>query len=72
MICILKKMAYYLEGGSEKHLRDIAGVIRVQETKIDLAYIEGWAEKLGLTAIWQEILERTKEGDTSETKEAQS
>ena len=27
---ILKKLLYFREGGSEKHLRDIAGVVRVQ------------------------------------------
>jgi len=26
---ILGKMAYYREGGSEKHLRDIAGILKV-------------------------------------------
>jgi hypothetical protein len=37
---IVKKMLYYREGGSEKHLRDIAGVISIQGPALDRNYIE--------------------------------
>ena len=53
---ILKKLAYFQEGGSEKHLRDIAGVLRVQGDKVDKVYIAEWATRLGLTAEWQQLL----------------
>ncbi len=49
---ILKKMVFYREGGSEKHLRDIAGILKISAGGIDLAYIDGWARKLGLEEIW--------------------
>ena len=49
---ILKKMAFYRDGGSEKHLRDIAGILKVSSDDIDPAYIEDWAKKLGLEEIW--------------------
>jgi len=52
---ILKKMDSYREGGSEKHLRDIAGVLRVSTEKIDRCYIAEWAGRLGLTEIWEQI-----------------
>lgn len=52
---IVKKMAYYQEGGSDKHLRDIAGVIRVQGDALDRPYIDEWAAKLGLSDLWKEI-----------------
>jgi hypothetical protein len=55
---ILKKMDFYREGGSEKHVRDILGTLRISEGKIDLAYIAEWAAKLGLSEIWEQILER--------------
>jgi hypothetical protein len=55
---ILKKLAYFQEGGSEKHLRDIAGVLRVQGDKVDRTYIADWARRLGLSAQWQELLTR--------------
>ena len=58
---IVKKMAFYKEGGSEKHLRDIAGVLELGGGEIDRGYIAEWAERLGLADIWREILERVSE-----------
>jgi hypothetical protein len=49
---ILKKMAFYRDGRSEKHLRDIAGILKISSGSVDLAYIEAWAKKLGLEDIW--------------------
>ncbi|MFO0948217.1 MAG: hypothetical protein U1D30_20225 [Planctomycetota bacterium] len=40
---ILKKLEYYREGGSDKHLRDIAGVLKLQGDRIDRSHIEQWA-----------------------------
>jgi hypothetical protein len=54
---IIKKMEFYHLGGSDKHLRDIAGILRVSGQEIDHAYVERWALKLGLTAIWEAVLE---------------
>ena len=36
---IIKKMEYYQESGSEKHLRDITGMLKVSGGEIDEAYI---------------------------------
>jgi len=52
---ILKKMEYFAEGGSEKHLRDISGMIKISADMIDFLYISQWAAKLGLENIWREI-----------------
>ncbi|MGZ5453968.1 MAG: nucleotidyl transferase AbiEii/AbiGii toxin family protein [Candidatus Aminicenantales bacterium] len=49
---ILKKMAFYRDGRSEKHLRDIAGILKISSGGIDISYIEGWVKKLGLEEIW--------------------
>lgn len=54
---IVKKLEYYREGGSQKHLRDIGGVLRISGEKIDFSYIQEWAERLGLDEIWQAILD---------------
>ena len=59
---ILKKMEYYREGGSEKHLRDIAGIMRVSASTIDESYIEQWADQLGLREIWDAMLRRLQAG----------
>ena len=59
---ILKKMEYFREGESEKHLRDIAGVLRVQGDRVDRDYIDAWAAKLGLTDVWKCVLSRLAAG----------
>lgn len=43
---ILKKLVFYREGGSEKHLKDIRGI--VAETPLDESYLQKWLETLGL------------------------
>jgi len=55
---IIKKMEYYKEGGSEKHLRDITGILKISEELIDFNYISQWVERLGLKDIWEAILKR--------------
>lgn len=57
---IIKKMEYYRDSGSEKHLRDIAGVLRISGDRVDRDYIVDWASQLGLTSIWQAILDRER------------
>jgi hypothetical protein len=49
---IIKKLQFFLEGGSEKHLRDIAGVLRVIGDDLDIGYIELWVRELDLGEIW--------------------
>lgn len=56
---ILMKMKYYEEGGSEKHLRDIAGVIRICGNQLDYEYIEGWSKSLSVDPVWQLIRQQT-------------
>lgn len=37
---ILNKLIFFQLGGIEKHLRDIAGIIKVKKDELDIAYIE--------------------------------
>lgn len=53
---ILKKLVYYQAGRSEKHLRDIAGVLRIQGEKIDRDYLTHWANELGVSEVWNQFL----------------
>lgn len=55
---ILKKMEYYREGGSDKHLRDIAGILKISADLIDHTYIADWADRLELSEIWDDVLRR--------------
>lgn len=56
---ILRKLEYYREGKSEKHLRDIAGMIEVSGELIDLTDLEKRVRLLGLEKEW----EKAKRGD---------
>lgn len=58
---ILGKLLYYQEGGSEKHLRDICGMMRISSCEIDLESMKEWSEKLGVAEEWQIILDRLGE-----------
>lgn len=55
---IIKKLEYYQQGGSDKHVRDITGVLRIMGAKVDRPYIDDWAVRLGLAETWREILGR--------------
>lgn len=55
---IIKKMEYYKNGGSGKHLRDIIGILKIGGDEIDFACISVWAEQLGLTGIWEAVKKR--------------
>jgi hypothetical protein len=57
---IIKKLEYYKLGGSEKHLRDIAGIFKISGEIIDKEYIFHWATKLDLKEILNMVLERMK------------
>ena len=55
---IVKKMEFYKEGQSEKHIRDILGILKMRGDKVDRDYITLWAERMQLVDIWRAILER--------------
>lgn len=57
---IIKKLGYFQEGGSEKHIRDIIGVLKIQGSRIDQEYIETWIGRLGLQESWTELQDRMK------------
>jgi hypothetical protein len=58
---IIKKLEYYAAGGSEKHLRDITGVLKISAARVDRDYIARWAAQLGLTRVWEAVLARLAE-----------
>lgn len=60
---ILKKLEYFREGGSDKHLRDIAGVLKITGAELDHRYVAAWADRLGLAGLWREALEAAAVGN---------
>jgi hypothetical protein len=53
---IIMKMRYYQEGGSEKHLRDIVGILKISGDEVNKSYINDWANQLGLFDIWDTLV----------------
>ena len=56
---IIRKMQYFAEGGSDKHLRDIQNITAIMKDKLDFQFIEMQASRLGVMQIWQRIREKT-------------
>jgi hypothetical protein len=53
---IIRKMQYFQEGRSDKHLRDIASVLKIQADRIDRQYIAQWADQFAVRDVWDLIL----------------
>jgi hypothetical protein len=49
---ILRKLQFYREGGSDKHLRDIRFIVAA--TPIDRAFVEAQIAQHGLEGQWRE------------------
>ena len=47
---ILNKLDWYLQGGcvSERQWNDVLGILKIQQSSLDLEYIQSWAQTLGL------------------------
>ena len=50
---IVRKLEYFREGNSEKHLHDISGMLEVSGDIINQTIINDWITKLGLQAQWK-------------------
>lgn len=50
---IIKKLAYYNEGHSEKHISDIKSIL--VHTDVDLTYVESWVKRLGLVECYEVV-----------------
>lgn len=51
---IIRKLEYYREGRSEKHLHDIRGMLEVSGDLIDYGLLSDWIARLRLEAEWSE------------------
>ena len=60
---ILMKLRWSAQaGGSEKQFGDALGVYGLQSDALDEAYLDGWAETLGVSAALAEIRRQTRAG----------
>jgi len=49
---IVRKLESFREGGSEKHLRDIRGMLNVSGEQLDRAALNDWVNRRGLQSEW--------------------
>jgi hypothetical protein len=54
---ILSKIEWSAMSGSERQLRDVAGILEVKQGDVDRAYIERWAVELGVLDLWRRVSE---------------
>lgn len=54
---ILYKLIYLGISGQPKHSRDIAAILHARKKELDFEYIDEWVRRLGLGALWKEILD---------------
>jgi hypothetical protein len=55
---ILKKLEYFRDGGSEKHLRDIRAMVAISPEQIDLPLLEELIPRFGLASEWARVNEQ--------------
>lgn len=52
---ILSKLEWARQGGSERQLRDVRGVLEVMQGRLDLPYLEHWVRVLGVEDGWAQV-----------------
>lgn len=52
---IVRKLEFYREGGSEKHLRDIRAMLSVSDELIDRGSLNEWIQKRGVIEQWRKV-----------------
>jgi hypothetical protein len=60
---IAKKLHYYREGGSRKHIEDILTMLLVSNEIIDRNLLEEKISYLGVQSQWQQVLEEEKSAE---------
>jgi hypothetical protein len=58
---IVKKHTYYEQGASDKHLRDIASMLRISPQQIDLDRVRSLATDHGLGELLDRVLDSARE-----------
>ena len=52
---IVRKLEYFREGGSEKHLRDIRAMLAVSGELIDRAALNEWIQRRSVAKEWERV-----------------
>jgi hypothetical protein len=54
---IVRKLEFFREGGSPKHLRDIRSMLTISSELIDMPTLERWLRERGLTEAWAQVVD---------------
>lgn len=49
---ILAKLGWAKDGGSQRQLEDVAGILAARRDQLDRAYLDRWIGELGLSDVW--------------------
>jgi hypothetical protein len=52
---IVRKLEYFREGGSDKHLRDIRGILNISGEQLNQADLQEWIRRRGVEAEWRKV-----------------
>lgn len=64
---ILAKLRWYHSGGrvSNNHWNDVIGIIGASSSTLEVPYLRGWAEKLGITERLDQAFEEVRDEDSA-------
>ena len=57
---IVRKLEFFCEGGSEKHLKDIQGILEVSGDRLDRAALNEWVTRQGVEAQWKLVADQAE------------
>jgi len=60
---VVRKLEYYREGGSDKHLRDVRSMLAVSGDQFDRSALNEWIQRRGLQAEWRLVSENAAESE---------
>lgn len=52
---VIAKLVWARESGSERQLRDAAGIVAASGDALDRAHVDRWAAELGLVDLWRRV-----------------
>lgn len=55
---VLRKLKYFREGGSEKHLEDIRKMLPQVEDALDKVFLEAEIQSRGLVQYWDQVIKK--------------
>lgn len=52
---IVRKLSYFQQGGSDRHLTDVEGMLRIRGDLVNRSELDFWVHRLGLEEEWRRV-----------------